>query len=51
MQAQYSVLGYRPDLYFHEYNPAIEVDELGNNKKNVDYELKRQNVIESSSYY
>ena len=27
MQTQYSVLGYRIDLYFHEYKLAIEVDE------------------------
>ena len=29
MQTQYSVLGYRIDLYFHEYKLVIEVDELG----------------------
>ena len=28
MQTQYSVLGYRIDLYFHKYKLAIEVDEL-----------------------
>ena len=27
MQTQYSVLGCRIDLYFHEYKLAIEVDE------------------------
>ena len=27
MQTQYSVLGYRTDLYFHDYKLAIEVDE------------------------
>ena len=32
MQTQYSVLGYRIDLYFHEYKLAIEVDELGHNR-------------------
>ena len=26
MQTQYSVLGYRIDLYFHKYKLAIEVD-------------------------
>ena len=30
IQTQYSVLGYRIDLYFHEYKLAIEVDELQN---------------------
>ena len=29
MQTQYSVLGYKIDLYFHEYKLAIEIEELG----------------------
>ena len=29
MQAQYTVIGYRTDLYFHKHKLAIEVDELG----------------------
>ena len=29
MQTQYSVLGYKIDLYFHDYKLAIEVDEKG----------------------
>ena len=33
MQTQYSVLGYRIDLYFHKYKLAIEVDELGHADK------------------
>ena len=36
MQTQYSVLGYRIDLYFHEYELAIEVDELGHNDGSID---------------
>ena len=39
MQTQYSVLGYKIDLYFHEYKLAIEVDELGHNDRNIDYEI------------
>ena len=31
VQSQYTVLGYRIDLYFHKYKLAIEVDELGPN--------------------
>ena len=27
MQTQYSVLGYKIALYFHDYKPAIEDDE------------------------
>ena len=36
MQTQYTVIGYRIDLYFHEYKLAIEVDELGHNDRNID---------------
>ena len=42
MQTQYSVLGYKIDLYFHEYQLAIEVDEKGHKDKNIDHEIKRQ---------
>ena len=40
MQALY-VLGYRIDLYFHDYNLTIEIDENGHSKRNMDYETKR----------
>ena len=40
MQTQYTVIGHRIDLYFHEYNFAIEVDELGHNDRNIDYEMQ-----------
>ena len=46
MQTQYTVLGYRIDLYFHKYKLAIEVDELGHNDRNIDYEIKRQQALE-----
>ena len=46
MQTQYSVLGYRIDLYFHDYKLAIEVDEKGHNNRNIDHEIKRQKAIE-----
>ena len=29
MAFEHSLLGYRVDLYFHDYKPAIEVDEFG----------------------
>ena len=35
---QYTVLGYRIDLYFHKYKLAIEVDELGHDDRSADYE-------------
>ena len=46
MQTQYTVIGYRIDLYFHEYELAIEVDELGHNDRNIDYEIQRQQALE-----
>ena len=46
MQTQYTVIGYRIDLYFHEYKLAIEVDELGHNDRNIDYKIQRQRALE-----
>ena len=46
MQTQYSVLGYRIDLYFHKYKLAIEVDELGHADRNVNNEIERQRALE-----
>ena len=41
-----SVLGYRIDLYFHEYKLAIEVDELGHADRNINNEIERQRALE-----
>ena len=46
MQTQYTVLGYRIDLYFHKYKLAIEVDELGHNDRNINDEIQRQRALE-----
>ena len=46
MQTKYSASGYKIVLYFLEYKLVIEVDELGHNDRNIDYEIKRQKVIE-----
>ena len=46
MQTQYTILGYRIDLYFYKYKLAIEVDELGHNDRNIDYEIQRQKALE-----
>ena len=46
IQTQYTVLNYRIDLYFHKYKLAIEVDELGHNNRNIDYEIQRQQALE-----
>ena len=46
MQTQYSVLGYRIDLYFHDYKLAVEVDEKSHKDRNTDHEIKRQKSLE-----
>ena len=46
MQIQYAVLGYRIDLYFHNYQLAIEVDEKGHKDRNIDNETQRQKALE-----
>ena len=46
MQTQYTVIGYRIDLYFHKYKLAIEVDELGHADRNIDNEIDRQRALE-----
>ena len=46
MWTQYSVLGYKIDLYFHGYKLAVPIDQLGHNVRDIDYETQRQKVIE-----
>ena len=46
IRIQYTVLGCRIDLYFYEHNFAIEIDDLGHNDRNTDYEIKRKSEIE-----
>ena len=46
IQTQYTVLNYRIDFYFHEYKLAIEVDELGDNDRNINDEVQRQRALE-----
>ena len=41
-----NVLGYRIDLYFHDYKLVKEVDEKGHKDRNVDNEIKRHKAIE-----
>ena len=45
IRIQCTVLGYRIDLYFYEHKLAIEIDEIGNNDRNTDYETKREREI------
>ena len=50
MQTQYSVLGYKIDLYCHKYKLAIEVDELGHGDRNLSNETERQKALEKKLY-
>ena len=38
---------YGIDLYFDEYKLAIDVDELGDNDRNIGYKIQRQKALES----
>ena len=39
-------MGYRDDLYFHDYKPEIEVDEFGHSDRSIKNEIQRQKAIE-----
>ena len=45
-QTQYSVLGYKIDLYFHDYKLAIEIDEKGHKDRNINHEIEKQKALE-----
>ena len=47
IRIQYTVLGYRTDLYFYQHKLTIETDELGHNDRNTDYEAKREREIKN----
>ena len=46
MQTQYNVFCYRGfNLYFHDCNLSIEIDENGHSGRNIDCWIKRQKAI------
>ena len=45
MYQQYSVLGFKIDLYFVKYKLAVEIDEHGHKERDNEKELSRENVI------
>jgi len=45
MKTQHPVLGYRIDLYFPDYNLAIECDENGHSDRSIPEEIQRQRRI------
>ena len=46
MQTQYSVLGYRNVLYFHDHKLAREVDENCHKDRKINYEVDIQKAVE-----
>ena len=46
MQTRHSVLGYKVDLYFHDYKLAKVIDENGHINRNKNHKIKRQKEIE-----
>ena len=46
MQTQYSVLGYKIDLYFHDHKLVVEIDEKGHKDRNINDEIQRQKALE-----
>ena len=45
METQYSVLGYKIDLYFCDYRLAVEVDGKGQRDGDINNEIERQEAI------
>ena len=41
IETQYTVMGYRIDLYFHKHKLAVEVDELGHADRNLNNDIER----------
>ena len=41
MQTEYTVIGYRIDLYFHKQKLSVEVDEIGHADRNLNNKIKR----------
>ena len=46
MQAQYNVLSYWIDFYYHDYQLAIEINENGHIDRNINCKTKSQKAIE-----
>ena len=45
IQTKYYVLGYRVDLYFHDYKLAIETDEFRHCDRDIEYEKERERIL------
>ena len=46
MQTQYSVLGYKIDLYFHDHKLAVEIGEKGHKDKYIYDEIQKRTALE-----
>ena len=45
MQDQYTILGYRIELDFHDYKLAVEIDEKGHMNRDIKGEIQRQKAL------
>ena len=50
MQTQYTVIGYKIDLYFHEYKLAIEVEKLEHAGRIINNKIERKKALERELY-
>ena len=52
MQSEYYKLGYRIDLYFHDYRLTIETDEFDHCDRDIEYEKEKEKILkEKFNYY
>ena len=47
MLTQFSVDGYKIDLYFPRHQLAVECDEFGHKDRGIEYQVRRQKYIEN----
>ena len=46
IQTHYRVLGYKIDIYFHDYKLAVEIDEKDHQHRDISREIERQKALE-----
>ena len=42
------VLGYEIDIYFHDYELAVEIDEYNHEDRNIGCEIERQKALKKN---
>ena len=51
MQIHYRVLGYKIDIYFHDYKLPVEIDEYNHEDRDIGCETERQKALEKEVCY